>query len=602
MIFDGANAAANRILGTNHARFIGRTIEEAFPPLIETEIPDAYKKVAAEGKDYQTEHIEYEYERISGAYAVTAFQTASGRVAVFFDDITRRKQTEAMLKASERRYRELINTLLEGVLIVDRSGRIVFANSASASILGKDTPEQLLSESIFSFFPESEREKLRFELTKNSVTPMPAIEVVMELRDGTRRTILASASPRLDDQGNRCGSVGTLLDITETKRLQEQSERAARLEAAGRIAAQVAHDFNNLLSPLLAYPTILREYVSENRDALTMLSDIQSAASRIADINNDLLSLGRRETKGMEPVDIKSLIEETLRQTISINDGIKMEYNASSSVSQIMGSRSQLFRVLSNLVVNAADALGESGTIEVDAKDVTLTDYRFSIDTIPPGNYVTVSVKDNGPGIPKRILPRIFEPFFTTKSSDSKRGTGLGLSVVHALIKDHNGYIDCETGDNIGTCFTVYLPLEDKSGHEPTLDTVRGESERVLVVDDDPDQNNLMKRILERYGYTVRGVKSGEEAIAIVDEFRPDILVLDILMKPGIDGADTYKIIREHKPGIKAIVVSAYAHSSKAEKAQSEGIEFLLRKPVSPSKLLRALRRALETKSAESLK
>jgi len=600
LVFEGANAAASKILGTSHTGFIGRTIEEAFPPLVETEIPNAYKRAAAEGVGYQTEHIVYEYERISGAFSVTAFQTGSGRMAAFFDDITERKQTEAMLKASERRYRELINALIEGVLIVDRSGRIVFANAATAAILGKDIPEKLLSESIFDLFPESETEKLRLELERDSGVQIPASELSINLSDGSKRVILASASPRLDDEGNRIGSVGTLLDITETKRLQEQSERAARLEAAGRIAAQVAHDFNNLLGPLLAYPTILQDYVAGDTEALAMLSDIRSAANRIADINNDLLSLGRRETKGVEPVDIPSLIDETIRQTMNINENIQIEHSTSSAVSPLVGSRSQLYRVLSNLIVNAADALGDFGRIEVDARDVHLSDYKYGIDSIPPGSYVAVSIRDNGSGIPEETLPRIFEPFFTTKSSDAKRGTGLGLSVVHALVKDHNGYIDCETAVDAGTCFTVYLPLPDGAGDRDILGAVSGVSDKVLVVDDDSDHHNLMKRILERYGYSVECVSSGEEAIDMVDEFKPDILVLDILMKPGIDGADTYRIIREHKPDIKAIVVSAFAHTTGAEKAQSEGVEFFLRKPVSPSKLLRALRRALDTKPAAS--
>lgn len=602
LIFEGANIAADRILGVKNREFVGKTLEEAFPPLKATEIPKAYRKAASEGKTFHTEQIVYEHDQIKGAYKVTAFQTAPGRVAALFDDITERKRAEAMLRDSERRYRELVDTVMEGVGITDLTGRLVYVNRAAAEMIGLEDPEKLLSKSIFDLFPEREHDKLREKMKERSRGARSSYEIEVDLEDGTTKCVLVSASPRLDQNGNHIGSVATLLDITETKRLQLQSERAARLEAAGRIAAQVAHDFNNLLGPLLSYPALLREFVEDDADAYAMLSDIQSAASRIADINNDLLSLGRRETKARDIVDLKSLANEILRHLTDIPENIRIKNYTDPRVSRVIGSKSQLFRVLSNLIYNAADSIESGGTICVDAKNVTFTDHKHGIERIPPGNYVALSVRDNGPGIPQEIIPRIFEPFFTTKSSDSRRGTGLGLSVVHALVKDHGGYIDCTTSSEEGTCFTVYLPPAGSKSRVSVSDSSCTGSERVLVVDDEPEQRNIIKKTLERYGYSVRCAQSGEMAVKLADEFAPDILVLDMMMKPGIDGAETYRIVREHIPDMKAIVVSGYADSYSIERARSEGIEFILRKPVSPSKLLRALRLALDAKPEDVLK
>ncbi len=602
LIFEGANLAADRILGVKNQEFVGKTIEEAFPPIKATEIPNAYRKAAAEGKTFHSEQIEYEHDQIKGAYKVTAFQTAPGRVAALFDDITERKRAEAMLRDSERRYRELVDTVMEGVGITDLTGGLVYVNRAAAEMIGLEDPEKLLSKSIFDLFPKREHEKIKSKMKERSRGARSSYELEVDLDDGTTKCVLVSASPRLDQDGNHIGSVATLLDITETKRLQKQSERAARLEAAGRIAAQVAHDFNNLLGPLLSYPALLREYVEGNADASAMLSDIQSAASRIADINNDLLSLGRRETKSRDIVDLKSLADETLRHLTDIPENIRIKNYADPRVSRVAGSKSQLFRVLSNLIYNAADSLESGGKIFIDAKDVTIADHKHGIESIPPGPFVALSVRDSGPGIPEEILPRIFEPFFTTKSSDSRRGTGLGLSVVHALVKDHGGYIDCTTAIGEGTCFTVYLPQAGSKSRVAVADSSCTGSERVLVVDDEPEQRSLMKKTLERYGYSVRCAQSGEMAVKLADEFAPDILVLDMMMKPGIDGAETYRLVREHIPEVRAIVVSGYADSDSVERARSEGIEFILRKPVSPSKLLRALRLALNAKPEDVLR
>ena len=250
--------------------------------------------------------------------------------------------------------------------------------------------------------------------------------------------------------------------------------------------------------------------------------------------------------------------------------------------------------MLLNVIFNAREAMDEEGTLAVETRNVYLEALPGSGFREMSGEYVRLAVRDDGPGIAPEIRDRIFDAFFTTKGRAKKPGTGLGLSIVQAIVEDHNGHIEIDSEVGEGTSFVVYLPASrDSSDPTPAGQSSEG-SETVLVVDDDPFQREVLKGILETLGYHVRLAASGEDAVRMLVEAPADLLILDMIMAPGIDGAETYRRVLKARPEQRAIIVSGYAESDRVMEMQSLGAGGFLRKPVTFDGLRRAVRRELE--------
>ncbi len=383
-------------------------------------------------------------------------------------------------------------------------------------------------------------------------------------------------------------------DISETKRLRALESRAERLETAGTIAGQVAHDFNNLLAPLMAYPDLIREDLPKNHTVLAYVDQIEQAARKIADINQDLLTMGRRGHYNQEILNLNTIVYHVTSE-INLNSGtLAFDLDLFDDLMDIMGGRAQIHRVISNLVANARDAMQDIGTITIKTENCYVDSESVQYSRVPMGEYVKLTISDTGCGIPDEIVNKIFDPFFTSKIADKRRGSGLGMSVVDAVVKDHNGYIDLATKVGEGTSFFIYFPVTRMSKDHPHSRDVKGGHERILIIDDDEVQRDVSSQILKTLGYEVETAENGESALRYIRKKQYDLLILDMIMPPGMNGAQTYRRVLEITPGQKAIIVSGFAETEHVLQAQKLGAGTFIRKPFNKHTIATAVRTELD--------
>jgi CheY-like chemotaxis protein len=262
----------------------------------------------------------------------------------------------------------------------------------------------------------------------------------------------------------------------------------------------------------------------------------------------------------------------------------------------IKRGRAQIFRAISNLISNARDAMQDIGNLQIETRNFYVDQVKHRFGHVPRGEYVRLAIADSGSGIDPEVLPKIFDPFFTTKATDKRRGTGLGLSVVHAVIEDHQGYMDIETKLGQGTTVYLYFPITREKSDSIKLDAIVGGDEKILIVDDDRVQREVTSKLLTKLGYTTQTVTSGEEACRLLSKEQFDLLILDMVMPDGIDGAETFKRILKKVPEQKAIIVSGYAESDRVALAQKLGAGPFIRKPLTLRSIARAVRMELDRK------
>lgn len=397
-------------------------------------------------------------------------------------------------------------------------------------------------------------------------------------------------------------------DILKQARLSAQAEEekrvtAERLRSLGLIAGGVAHDLNNVLGPLVGLPEAISSDLSKAADVpqcvLEDLDTLRLAGLRAADTIQDLLTLGQQRAAPQEALDLNRLLASESRTLISLGDRkprISICVVTSDTPLVVFASKPYLVRAISNLVLNAVDAIETSGRITVRAVPVTLTQARRGIETIDPGHYAVIEVEDTGAGIAPENLNRILEPFFTSKQTNERRGgRGLGLAIVHRIAKDSLGFVNINSEIGRGTTFSLYIPLqrgENVRISSRPVPPMQG-SERVLVIDDEPVQLRTARRVLEHLGYSVVTAASGEAGLALLQQPDTntdfDLVIVDMMM-PGLDGLATLERIRALRPEQKALIVTGYT----PPQADRSGEDAWLRKPYTHQSLSRAVRRALD--------
>jgi PAS domain S-box-containing protein len=507
--------------------------------------------------------------------------------------IARKKAVEA-LGSSEERYRQLVEHATEGIVVAQgRSTK--FANPRVEEITSYSR-EELLSKPFLEFIHPDDRQLVidnQQKRLKGELTPK-TYEIRMINKYGETRWLRIGGV--IINWEGKPASLNFVVDITENKRLKELESRAQRLEAAGQIAGQVAHDLNNLLAPLIAYPEFIREDLPKGHSVLPYLNDMEKMAQQIADINQQLLTLGRRGHYNLEPMNLNNLIRETLSDQKPFPKTLVIETDLDNELLNIKAGQAQIHRMLSNIIHNARDATQDIGHIVIKSENFYADNVSVAFGNVPQGEYVKLTISDTGHGISEDITQKIFDPFFTTKTADKKRGSGLGLSVVDAVVKDHKGYIDLESKIGSGTIFYFYFPVTREGIDDSESEPITGGSEKVLVVDDDEMQRVVTLKILNSLGYTASAVESGEKAIDLLSREPQDLLVLDMIMPPGIDGAETFEKALKVNPSQKALIVSGYAETDRVQKALQLGAGAFIRKPLTRGKLAWAVRRELNRK------
>ncbi len=512
-------------------------------------------------------------------------------------DITSRKKYEIELRESEQRYQQLFDSVLEGISVVDEHRNFLFSNPALAQILEVSDPGALVGKRIFDFIPDELHEYLHKIGESRRLDSNSQYELEIITAKGNKKHILATVSPKLDSEGNYEGAIMAVIDVTEKKNLEELVNRTQRLETAGRISGQIAHDFNNLLGPLTAYPDIIRGILDINHPAMKYIQKMEQAALYMAEINQELLVLGRRGHYNLEPLNLNAVIDSVVSSMLSEKGDKPLLKHYSSNLMNINGGKSQISRVIANLLTNAWDALGRDGKVEIRTENYYIDDSVARYGMIPRGEYVKLTISDNGCGIPENVRPKIFDPFFTTKRADVSRGSGLGLSVVHAVMEDHNGFVDIESKPNEGTRFFLYFPITREQVREEASDKIEGGDESILVVDDDQTQREIAIALLAQLGYEVVAADSGEMALSILNTRSFDLLILDMIMPESIDGAETYKQALNINPKQRAIIVSGYAETDRVKAALELGAGSYIRKPLTMKTIAIAVRAELDKMS-----
>jgi two-component system cell cycle sensor histidine kinase/response regulator CckA len=571
-----------------HPDELPKVIESHTKRMQGEKVPTTYESILIH-KDGQRVAVE-----LSGG--VINYQSGPANLA-FIRDITKRKRAEQELMNSEKRFQELFNSVNEGIAILDSEGRIEYNNPAFAAIVEEGSLTGTIGKPMTDYIPDDQLARYHAERAKRMRGYPSRYELEIVTAKNNRKIILNSGAPRFDGSNRFISMLIALSDITETRRLQDFISRAQRLETAGRIAGQVAHDFNNLLAPLMAYPEFIKRELPENSPMIKFLDDIEMAAGQMADINQQLLTLGRRGHYNMAPLDLNDIIKQVINHLGPFPETLTLEVILADNLMPIKGGASQLFRSLQNLIINARDAMLDIGMITIATSNCYLDTLTGKFGRVPTGEYVKCAITDTGSGIPEDIIPKILDPFFTTKAPGSKKGSGLGLSVVHAVIEDHNGYIDLESEVGKGTSFYLYFPITREQAVVTEQEQIVGGNEKVMVIDDDAIQRSVCMKLLEKLGYLAIEADSGEKALSLITDNPQDLVILDMIMPGGIDGLDTYRKIRDIYPDQKGIVISGYAESERVKEILELGAGEFIKKPLTFKSLALAVRRELDKKT-----
>jgi PAS domain S-box-containing protein len=521
-------------------------------------------------------------------------------VQVWVKDITERKRAEEALKESEEKYRLLVENANDAIFIV-QDDFVKFHNKKTEDLTGY--PAEKLAKIPFStFYHHEDRNMILERRRRREKGETPANTYPVRIIGRSGEELWVELSTALIKWQGRPATLNFFRDITQQKKLKAQLQRAQKMEAIGTLAGGVAHDLNNILSGLVSYPELLLMDLPEDSLLRKPILTIKKSGEKAAAIVQDLLTLARRGVAVTEVVNLNNIISEYLRspeyeKLKFYHPNIQVETNLETELLNISGSPVHLSKTIMNLVSNAAEAMTHGGSIFISAKNQYIDKPIGGYDGAAGCDYVVCSISDTGVGISPDDMEKIFEPFYTKKVM-GRSGTGLGMAVVWGTIKDHKGYIDVQSTEGKGTTFTLYFPVTRKKAarDKPLMSIQRymGKGESILIVDDMEEQREIASGILSKLGYSVTSVSSGEEAVAYLKEHTADLIVLDMIMTPGIDGLETYKRILDLLPKQKAIIASGFSETDRVQEAQRLGAGAYVKKPYILEKIGMAVRSELD--------
>lgn len=382
-------------------------------------------------------------------------------------------------------------------------------------------------------------------------------------------------------------------EIEERKAIQNKLAQAEKMEAIGTLAGGVAHDLNNILSGIVSYPDLLLMQLPNDSKLVKPIKTIRRSGKKAAAIVQDLLTLARRGVKVEEHIELKEIIEDYLNspeffELNRTNFDVAVDFYPTKDVFCMRGSPVHLSKTVMNLVANGVEAISGSGNVAIYLEKIFLEQASPDFVAFRKGDYIKLTVSDTGIGIAEEFQKRIFEPFFSHKVM-GKSGTGLGMSVVWGTVEDHKGYIEIESELGIGTTFTLYFPAESGTKLEKVgkikKTKLHGRGQYILVVDDSPQQRQIAADVLMHFGYKPTVLSSGEEAVTFLQKNDVDLVMLDMIMDPGINGLETYKQILQFKPDQKVIIASGYSQEETIVEARRLGIVDFVEKPYSVERI-----------------
>jgi PAS domain S-box-containing protein len=525
-------------------------------------------------------------------------------------DITERRQAEDELKMSRAQLifaleksgigwwdLDLVNNTTKRTLEHDR----IFGYD---TLLPKWTYEMFLDHVVLEERELVNRLHQEAKANKSDWT----FECRIRRKDGEIRWIWAASGFMKDKNGTLHDQFGIVQDITERKReeherekLQSQLHQSQKMELIGQLAGGIAHDINNVLTAILGHTELLLDDIDESNPGIESLHHVRNSAIRAAHLINQLLAFARKQTILPKILDLDEVIGNLypmLRRLIG--EHIDFSWRPDSNHAEVRIDPSQLDQIVTNLCVNARDAITGSGcvVIETAVMHVDETDCNAGHPCQTPGDYIRLSVKDNGLGIENTVLPHIYEPFFTTK--EVGKGTGLGLSTVYGIVRQNNGYVECLSKPGAGTTFNVYLRQYSENGETGDLINESMASEggqiTILIVEDEPDILKLIRKVLEEYGYPVITAPTAQDAIQTAGEFKKPIgLLITDAVYPEPDSVNLVTLLKKVNPALKILFMSGYAPEGiEQHKSFNEGVDFI-QKPFGIKAFLRTVHRIIST-------
>jgi two-component system, cell cycle sensor histidine kinase and response regulator CckA len=513
-------------------------------------------------------------------------------------DVTPRRLAEENLRRSEEHFRSLIENSSDVFTVLAEDGAICYSSPSVERVLGYK-PEDNKGASIFSLIHPDDVARIRevFRRAMQQVDEPQHIELRIRHKDGTWHSLEASGKTMTDPSGELRGVIN-YRDVTNRKRLEEQLRESQKMEAIGHLAGGVAHDFNNLLQAIHGYTTIVLEDLAPGDSHREDLQEVEKAAERAARLTNQLLAFGRRQTIKPTDLDLNEVVANLMKMIQRIiGEHIVLDIIPGHNLGTIHADRGQMEQVLVNLCINARDAMPEGGRITIETENVLFdSEYCRTHEWSKPGWHVLLSATDTGCGMDQKTLDRVFDPFFTTK--EVGEGTGLGLSTVYGILRQHDGMVRVYSEPAKGTTFKVYLPCIERPAAvvgNKIESPVKGGNETILLAEDEEVVRELGKRILEDAGYRVLPASDGEEALRVFHTHSEtiDLALLDVVM-PKVGGREALARMREAQPHLRALFASGYSmNGSQMSPLSGESAE-LIQKPYGPRNLLRKVREVLD--------
>jgi PAS domain S-box-containing protein len=515
-------------------------------------------------------------------------------------DLTGRERVERELRESAARLRAVVDTAVDGVILIDSDGTILKFNPACEKLF-KYRDEEVLGQNVRMLMPEPYRSGHDGYIRNFLATGEKKIigvgrEVMGQRKDGTTFPMDLSVGEAKQDGSSIF--VGMIHDLTDRKRTEAQLMQAQKMEAVGQLSGGIAHDFNNLLTVIVGNAEHLAEQLVSRGDLKRLADDICSAGERGAELTQRLLAFSRKQLLRPVETECNKLVEsmhKLLRRTL--REDIEISMQSDPALRHAFADPVQLESAILNLALNAQDAMASGGRLTISAANASLDagDHNAHPD-VGPGEYVEIAVTDTGSGMPKRVLERAFEPFFTTK--EVGKGSGLGLSMVYGFAKQSGGHVTIYSEPGLGTTVRIYLPaVLAKTRSAPMAvekEVVQIGSEMVLVVEDDPFVRSYAVMSLESLGYKVISAVDGKEALQTLGAApHVDLLFTDVVMPGGVNGWELAGLARKERPELRVLLTSGYALETLAANGHLRQGALILEKPYRKAELARLVREAL---------
>ncbi len=594
-----ANDRFCKLLGLPRDKIIGRTDMEIFPAEMAAKYrrDDLLVRQSESNLDLIETHqtpdgsVQYVHVVKSPAYDLNA--KVAGVQGVFWD-VTERRRAEEKLAAEKERLTVTLRSIGEGVISTDMEGRVTLINQVAEELTGWTQPEvkgKPLAD-IFKCVDPKTREPLPCRIANVLDTGRrndPGHRSILISRTGQEYLIEDHAASMRDRQRQVIGAVLVFQDITARLQLESEAAKSSRIESIGLLAGGIAHDFNNILTAILGNLSLAKYTCKLPPEICARFDLVENASLRARDLTQQLLTFA----KGGAPVRQTASLVELVRESTDFalrGSKVRAEFDLAQDLAPAEIDAGQIHQVIHNLVLNAVQAMPDGGEVRIEAKNFNLLS-RAEV-PLPPGNYVRISVRDEGPGIPAELLPKIFDPYFTTK----RGGNGLGLATAFSIIRRHDGYLMAESTPGLGAVFHLYLPASSNAVPEP-LNLVpgdfRGEG-RILVMDDEEPVRLLACSMLRHFGYETLAVKDGGEAVLAYRQARNAghpfaAVIMDLTIPGGMGGREALQQILAFDPGVRAIVSSGYSNDPVMAKYKEHGFVGVVEKPYTIEELGRAL-------------